>query len=61
MSRSSIAGAIVSFLKWVGALLLASWLVLWLILEITFATVHVLLLIGIAALAAGFLKFKTGR
>jgi hypothetical protein len=48
----------VTILKWVGALLIVSWLLLWLALEITFATVHLLLLIGLAALAAGFLKFR---
>jgi hypothetical protein len=48
----------VTILKWVGALLIGSWLLLWLVLEITFATVHALLLIGLVALAAGFLKFR---
>jgi hypothetical protein len=51
----------VAILKWVGVLLIGCWLLLWLVLDLTFATVHALLLIGLAAFAAGFLPDKAGR
>lgn len=54
-------GEIVAILKWVGVLVIGSWLMLWLVLDITFATVHALLLIGLAAFAAGFIPDKPDR
>jgi hypothetical protein len=46
-------------LKGIGAALIVTWLVLWFAVKITFAAVHLLLLIGLAMLVFGFLKSKT--
>lgn len=43
-------------LKGIGAVLLVAWIVLWLFVKITFAAVHLLLLIGLALLVIGFMK-----
>jgi len=43
-------------LKAFGAILIVTWLVLWLFVKITFAAVHLLLLIGLAMLVFGFIK-----
>jgi hypothetical protein len=43
-------------LKGIGAVLIIAWLVLWLFVKITFAAVHLLLLIGIAMLVFGLIK-----
>jgi hypothetical protein len=45
-------------LKAIGAVLIVAWLVLWLAVKITFAAVHLLLLVGLAMLVFGFLKSK---
>lgn len=50
-----------AILKWIGALLVAAGLLLWLVFEITFATVHALLLIGLASLVAGILTIRARR
>jgi len=47
-------------LKAIGAVLIVTWLVLWLAVKITFVAVHLLLLIGLAMLVFGFIKSKTG-
>jgi Flp pilus assembly protein TadB len=47
-------------LKAIGAVLIVAWLVLWLAVKITFAAVHLLLLVGLAMLVFGFLKSKAG-
>jgi hypothetical protein len=46
-------------LKGIGVLLIVAWLVLWLFVKITFAAVHLLLLIGLAALVIGFIRRET--
>jgi hypothetical protein len=46
-------------LKGLGAVLIVVWLVLWLFVKITFAAVHLLLLIGLAMLVFGFIRRET--
>lgn len=46
-------------LKIIGAILIVAWLVLWLFVKITFAAIHLLLLIGIAMLVFGFIRRRT--
>lgn len=46
-------------LKAIGAVLIIVWLVLWLFVKITFAAIHLLVLIGVAMLLFGFLKRET--
>ena len=48
-------------LKAVGAVLIVAWLVLWLFVKITFAAIHLLLLIGVAMLVLGFIRRETSR
>jgi hypothetical protein len=43
-------------LRAIGVVLIVAWLVLWLFVKITFAAIHLLVLIGIAMLLFGFLK-----
>ena len=43
-------------LRAIGVFLIVAWLVLWLFVKITFAAIHLLVLIGIALLLFGFLK-----
>jgi hypothetical protein len=40
----------------IGLLLIVVWLVLWLAVKITFAAVHVLLLLGVAMIVFGLLS-----
>jgi hypothetical protein len=47
-------------LKGLGVAIIVLWLVLWLAVKITVATIHLLLLVGLAMLVIGFLKSKTG-
>jgi hypothetical protein len=47
-------------LKGLGVAVIVLWLVLWLAVKITFAAIHLLLLLGIAMLIVGFLKASTG-
>jgi hypothetical protein len=46
-------------LKGIGVVLIVVWLCLWLFVKITFAAIHLLLLIGLAMLVIGFLKAET--
>lgn len=46
-------------LKWLGAVLIVTWLVLWLAVKITFGAIHLLFLIGVALLLIGLLKSTT--
>lgn len=46
-------------LKGLGIALIVTWLVLWLAVKITFAAIHLLLLVGLAMIVFGFLKSKT--
>ena len=46
-------------LKIIGAIIVIAWLVLWFAVKITFAAVHLLLLIGVAMIVIGFIKSKT--
>jgi hypothetical protein len=43
-------------LKGLGVAVIILWLVLWFAVKITFAAVHLLLLLGLAMLVIGFLK-----
>ena len=43
----------------IGLLLIVVWLVLWLAVKITFAAVHLLLLVGIAMIVFGLLSRST--
>jgi hypothetical protein len=46
----------------IGVALIVAWLVLWLAVKITFAAIHLLLLIGLAMLVWGFFSVRsTGR
>ena len=47
-------------LKGLGVAIIVLWLVLWLAVKITFAAIHLLLLVGLALLVFGFIKSKTG-
>jgi hypothetical protein len=46
-------------LKYLGIAIIVLWLVLWLAVKITVAAVHLLLLVGLAMLIAGFIKVNT--
>jgi hypothetical protein len=46
-------------LKGLGVAIIVVWLVLWLAVKITFAAVHLLLLVGLAMIVFGFIKAKT--
>jgi len=48
-------------LKGLGVAIIILWLVLWLAVKITVATVHLLLLVGLVMLIAGFIKVKGTR
>lgn len=48
-------------LKWLGVLILVTWLVLWLAVKITFGAIHLLLLLGVAMLVIGLVKSATSR
>jgi hypothetical protein len=39
-----------------GVLLIVAWLVLWLAVKVTFAAIHLLLLLGVALIVFGLLK-----
>ena len=43
-------------LKGLGVAIIILWLVLWLLVKITFAAIHLLLLLGLAMLVIGFVK-----
>jgi hypothetical protein len=43
-------------LKVLGIAIIIAWLVLWLAVKVTFAAVHLLLLLGLALVVVGFLK-----
>jgi hypothetical protein len=45
-----------SILKVLGIAIIVAWLVLWLAVKITFAAIHLLLLLGVVLLVVGFLK-----
>jgi hypothetical protein len=46
-------------LKGIGVAIIIVWLVLWLAVKITFAAIHLLLLLGLALLIAGFMKSRS--
>jgi hypothetical protein len=46
-------------LKAIGVLLIIVWLVLWLAVKITFGAIHLLVVLGVVLLIAGFVKAKT--
>jgi hypothetical protein len=43
-------------LRILGALLIVTWLVLWLAVKITFGAIHLLVLAGLVLLVIGFVK-----
>ena len=43
-------------LKVLGIAIIIVWLVLWLAVKVTFAAIHLLLLLGVALLVVGFVK-----
>jgi len=45
----------------IGIILIVAWLALWLFVKITFAAVHVLLVIGIALIIIGLLRSGSAR
>ena len=45
-----------SVLHAIGIFLIVAWLVLWLAVKITFAAVHLLLLLGVALILVGLLR-----
>jgi hypothetical protein len=46
-------------LKGIGVAVIVLWLVLWLAVKITFAAIHLLLLLGLVLLVVGFMKAKS--
>jgi hypothetical protein len=46
-------------LKGIGVAVIVLWLVLWLAVKITFAAIHLLLLLGVVLLIVGFMKAKS--
>jgi VIT1/CCC1 family predicted Fe2+/Mn2+ transporter len=56
--RSLLEGAM-GILKGLGVAIIVVWLVLWLAVKITFAAIHLLLLVGLAMIVFGFIKAKT--
>jgi Flp pilus assembly protein TadB len=52
-------GSIMGILKGIGVALIVLWLVLWLFVKITFAAIHLLLLIGLAMLVFGLIRRET--
>jgi hypothetical protein len=51
----------VDILKGIGVALIVLWVVLWLFVKITFAAIHLLLLIGLAMLVFGLIRRQTSR
>src|SRR5262245_32964450 len=51
-----IAGEAMGILKFLGVAIIIVWLVLWLAVKVTFAAIHLLLLLGLALLVVGFVK-----
>jgi hypothetical protein len=45
-----------AILKFLGIAILVLWLVLWLVVKITFGAIHLLVLLGLALLVWGFVK-----
>jgi hypothetical protein len=43
-------------LKFLGLAILVLWLVLWLAVKITFGAIHLLVVLGVVLLVAGFMK-----
>ena len=50
-----------AILHTIGVLLIVAWLVLWLAVKITFAAVHLLLLLGVALIVFGLIKAGSSR
>ena len=45
----------------IGIVLIVAWLALWLFVKITFAAVHLLLLLGVACIFIGLLRAGSAR
>ncbi len=45
----------------IGVVLIVAWLALWLFVKITFAAVHLLLLIGVALIVIGLMRSASAR
>jgi hypothetical protein len=43
-------------LKFLGVAIIVLWLVLWLAVKVTFGAIHLLVVLGVIMLVAGFLK-----
>jgi Flp pilus assembly protein TadB len=52
-------GTTMGILRSIGVALIVLWLVLWLFVKITFAAIHLLLLIGLAMLVFGLIRRET--
>ena len=50
-----------ALLHTIGIFLIVAWLVLWLAVKITFAAVHLLLLLGVAMIVFGLIKSGGSR
>lgn len=48
-------------LGWLGAVFIVAWLVLWLAVKVTFAAVHVLVVIGLLMLIVAFARGFTAK
>ena len=44
-----------------GVILIVAWLVLWLAVKVTFAAIHLILVLGVALLVLGLVRSTTGR
>jgi hypothetical protein len=49
-------GQFMGILKGIGVAVIVLWLVLWLAVKITFAAIHLLLVLGLALIIIGFVK-----
>jgi hypothetical protein len=50
-----------SILHAVGILLIVAWLVLWLAVKITFAAIHLLLLLGVILIIVGLVRSRSSH
>ena len=48
-------------LGWLGVILIIAWLVLWLGLKLTFAAIHVIVVVGVLLLIVGLIGGRSAR
>lgn len=48
-------------LGWLGAIFIIAWLVLWLAVKVSFAAIHVLVVIGLLLLIVGFARGSSAK